>query len=85
MASIATNAALALNRFGFGARPGEPARVESDPRAWLRAQITTPPPVFIGAAANPFAPPFDFRPINLAKKIEAGAQFIQTQTLSLVR
>ena len=37
------------------------------------------PDFFIGAVANPFSPPFDFRPIRLAKKIAAGAQFIQTQ------
>jgi methylenetetrahydrofolate reductase (NADPH) len=37
------------------------------------------PEFFVGAAANPFSPPFDFRPIRLAKKIRAGAQFIQTQ------
>jgi len=42
-------------------------------------KITHPPRVFLGAAANPFMPPLDFRPIRLAKKIEAGAQFIQTQ------
>jgi methylenetetrahydrofolate reductase (NADPH) len=42
-------------------------------------KITQPPRVFLGAAANPFMPPYDFRPIRLAKKIEAGAQFIQTQ------
>jgi len=42
-------------------------------------KITTPPQVFIGAAANPFAPPYDWRPLRLAKKIEAGAQFVQTQ------
>ena len=41
--------------------------------------ITEPPRVFLGAAANPFAPPLDFRPLRLAKKIEAGAQFVQTQ------
>jgi len=41
--------------------------------------ITGPPQVFIGAAENPFAPPLAFRPIRLAKKIAAGAQFIQTQ------
>ncbi len=33
----------------------------------------------IGAAANPFAQPFEMRLIRLFKKIEAGAQFIQTQ------
>jgi len=42
-------------------------------------KITTPPKVFLGAAANPFAPPYDWRPLRLAKKIEAGAQFVQTQ------
>ena len=41
--------------------------------------LTTPPRVFLGAAANPFAPPYDFRPLRLAKKIAAGAQFVQTQ------
>ncbi|MCK8066862.1 methylenetetrahydrofolate reductase [Cobetia sp. 1CM21F] len=41
--------------------------------------LTSAPQVFLGAAANPFAPPFAFRPHRLAKKIAAGAQFIQTQ------
>ena len=40
--------------------------------------ITDPPKVFLGAASNPFAPPYDFRPHRMAKKIAAGAQFIQT-------
>jgi methylenetetrahydrofolate reductase (NADPH) len=39
------------------------------------------PRVFIGAAANPFADPFEFRVIRLAKKIAAGADFIQTQAI----
>ena len=42
-------------------------------------KITGPPQVFVGAAENPFAPPYDFRPIRLAKKVAEGAQFIQTQ------
>ena len=42
-------------------------------------KITYAPRVFFGAAENPFAPPFDWRPQRLAKKIAAGAQFIQTQ------
>jgi len=37
------------------------------------------PRFFIGAAANPFADPFEFRPYRLAKKVKAGANFIQTQ------
>jgi methylenetetrahydrofolate reductase (NADPH) len=39
------------------------------------------PKLFIGAAANPFADPLEFRVIRLAKKIEAGADFIQTQCI----
>jgi len=42
-------------------------------------KLDRPPAVFLGAAANPFAPPFDWRPLRLAKKIAAGAQFVQTQ------
>ncbi len=42
-------------------------------------KLTVPPRVFLGAAENPFAPPLDFRPHRLAKKIKAGADFIQTQ------
>jgi methylenetetrahydrofolate reductase (NADPH) len=38
-------------------------------------------PLFIGAAANPFADPFEFRVIRLAKKVKAGADFIQTQAI----
>ena len=37
------------------------------------------PQIFLGAAANPFADPFEFRVIRLAKKVKAGADFIQTQ------
>lgn len=37
------------------------------------------PEIFLGAAANPFADPFEFRVIRLAKKAKAGADFIQTQ------
>ena len=42
-------------------------------------KLSTPPAVFLGAAINPFAPPFDFRPLRLAKKVAAGAQFVQSQ------
>ena len=41
--------------------------------------LEMPPKLFLGAASNPFAPPFDFRALRLAKKVEAGAEFIQTQ------
>ena len=39
------------------------------------------PKIFIGAASNPFADPFEFRVVRLAKKIAAGADFVQTQCI----
>jgi len=41
--------------------------------------ITGEVPLFIGAAENPYADPFEFRVTRLAKKVKAGADFIQTQ------
>jgi len=41
--------------------------------------IEVPPKFFIGASWTPMADPIDFRPINLMKKVNAGADFIQTQ------
>jgi methylenetetrahydrofolate reductase (NADPH) len=43
--------------------------------------IDRPPKMFVGAAANPFADPFEIRVRRLAKKIAAGAEFIQTQCI----
>ena len=42
-------------------------------------EMAVEPHFYIGAAANPFADPFEFRVIRLAKKVAAGADFIQTQ------
>ncbi len=56
------------------------ARMMRDEAVFLSGRkIATPPNLFLGAAANPFAPPYDWRAQRLAKKIVAGAQFIQTQ------
>jgi methylenetetrahydrofolate reductase (NADPH) len=44
-------------------------------------EIQRPPQMFIGAAANPFADPFEIRVRRLAKKIAAGVEFIQTQCI----
>lgn len=56
------------------------ARGMRDERRFLSGRnITKPPQVFLGGAANPFAPPLDYRPYRLQKKIAAGAQFVQTQ------
>jgi methylenetetrahydrofolate reductase (NADPH) len=45
------------------------------------AEIEEPPKLFIGAAANPFAQPYEWRVHRLAKKINAGVDFIQTQCI----
>ncbi|RKY62964.1 MAG: methylenetetrahydrofolate reductase [Candidatus Latescibacterota bacterium] len=42
-------------------------------------EMEVEPRLFIGAAANPFAQPYDYRPYRLAKKVAAGADFVQTQ------
>lgn len=58
----------------------ETVRTMRDAQKFLSGRkLTTPPSVFLGAAINPFAPPVDFRPLRLAKKIAAGAQFVQSQ------
>ncbi len=45
------------------------------------SDIKGAPKMFIGAAANPFADPFELRVMRLAKKIAAGVDFIQTQCI----
>ena len=42
-------------------------------------KLTKPPQVMLGAAENPFAPPLDYRSLRLEKKVDAGAEFVQTQ------
>jgi methylenetetrahydrofolate reductase (NADPH) len=44
-------------------------------------ELEEAPSFFLGAAVNPFAPPHEYRPYRLAKKIQAGAKFIQTQCI----
>jgi len=44
-------------------------------------EIDGVPRMFIGAAANPFGDPFEFRVVRLAKKVAAGVDFIQTQCI----
>lgn len=53
--------------------------MRDDSRLLSGRKLTQSPKLFIGGAANPFAQPFEFRPERLAKKIAAGAQFVQTQ------
>lgn len=48
-------------------------------------EMKVAPKLFLGSAANPFADPFRFRAPRLAKKIKAGANFIQTQIIYNVK
>jgi methylenetetrahydrofolate reductase (NADPH) len=56
------------------------ARAMRDEQRFLSGRaLTAAPRVLLGAAENPFAEPLEYRAQRLAKKIAAGAQFIQTQ------
>lgn len=77
---------------GVGDQPGARPVFDFDSVSLLRAlrtmrddhmflsgrKITQSPRIFLGAAENPCIPPLDIRADRLAKKVEAGAQFIQT-------
>ena len=56
------------------------ARIMRDEGTYLSGRPLADHPSFlIGAVENPFAPPRDLRPMRLGTKVEAGAEFIQTQ------
>jgi len=77
---------------GVGDQPGARAVFDFDSLSLLRTirtmrddgvflsgrKITRPPRLFLGAAENPCVEPYEWRPDRLAKKVEAGAEFIQT-------
>ncbi len=77
---------------GVGAQPGARPVFDFDSLSLLRTirtmrdegmflsgrAITRPPRMFLGAAENPCVEPLDWRPERLAKKVDAGAEFIQT-------
>jgi methylenetetrahydrofolate reductase (NADPH) len=80
----------------FGNEPGSKNVNDVDSIQWLQAvkkmrdegifiggdKLEHPlPSLFLGAVVNPFADPFEYRPYRLAKKIAAGAQFVQTQCI----
>ena len=58
----------------------ETARTLRDVHRFLSGRkITYAPRILLGAAENPFTQPVEWRAQRLAKKVAAGAQFIQTQ------
>jgi methylenetetrahydrofolate reductase (NADPH) len=56
-------------------------RMRDEKRIVGEDELSEPPDLFIGAVANPFADPFAYRVARLAKKVAAGAEFIQTQCI----
>ena len=63
----------------------ETVRTMRDEARFLSGRkITSPPHVFLGAAANPFAPPYEFRPLRLAKKV-AGRRAVRADAVLLRR
>jgi len=64
-------AAIAANRFGLGARPGELAVISQDPDGWLRKQLKGAPPVLKGAGLNPSADTLS-RAMDLRKEAAAA-------------
>jgi len=56
-------------------------RMRDEGKLWSGDELEVAPQLFLGAAANPFADPFEFRVVRLAKKVKAGAQFVQTQSI----
>jgi methylenetetrahydrofolate reductase (NADPH) len=77
---------------GVGDQPGAKPVFDFDSLSLLRTirtmrdnqvflsgrKITRPPRMFLGAAENPCIEPYEWRPERLAKKVDAGAEFIQT-------
>ena len=70
-------AAIATNRFGLGARPGELATCAADPRGWLEAQLDGEPPVIqdAGLQGSPtlLAAIEELRAQNREQRAAAGA------------
>ena len=60
--------AIAANRFGLGARPGDGKLIGTDPQAWLTAQLTTVPP------PAPSGPPASARVLAEVRELRAARQ-----------
>jgi methylenetetrahydrofolate reductase (NADPH) len=56
-------------------------KMRDEGKLWNGDELDVAPKLFLGAAANPFADPFEFRVTRLGKKAAAGADFVQTQSI----
>jgi len=93
-AAMGVGAVLCLtgDGVGVGDQPGAKAVFDFDSISLLRTlktmrdegvflsgrKLSTPPNLFLGAAENPCVEPLEWRADRLEKKVEAGADFIQT-------
>ena len=66
----ATSSAIAANRFGLGAQPGELGRIGADARGWLHAQLRGAPPVLEAPELRPSAQTLA-QALELRRDIEA--------------
>jgi uncharacterized protein (DUF1800 family) len=77
---LTTQAAIAANRFGLGAKPGDAARIGRDARGWLLAQIEAErAPRGAGAPASA-AVLVETRELRLARQIRQQARANLAQT-----
>src|ERR1700754_459729 len=65
--------AIAVNRFGLGARPGDLSTVSSDGRDWLHAQLKDAPPQLAGATLRPSSDIL-VEALDLRREIRAARQ-----------
>jgi methylenetetrahydrofolate reductase (NADPH) len=56
-------------------------KMRDEGKLWNGDELEVAPQLFLGAAANPFADPFEYRVTRLGKKVTAGADFVQTQSI----
>jgi len=77
-------AAVAANRFGLGARPGELAAIETDPVGWLKAQLKDSPPVLKDASLEPSAATLA-RALELRKQKKAAGDGDQEKVAAALK
>jgi uncharacterized protein (DUF1800 family) len=76
---LTKDAAIAANRFGLGARPGEAASIGADPRGWLEAQLAALP------HAPSASPPESARVLAEARDLRVVRQVAAQARANLVR
>jgi uncharacterized protein (DUF1800 family) len=71
---LTKEAAIAVNRFGLGARPGEARSLGADPRGWLEAQLAAPAPNTAVSPPESARVLAEVRELRVARQIAAQAR-----------